>query len=34
MREVVRKSSDVATVEPGKSSAWDDAAARFAELRA
>ena len=33
MREVIRKSSDVATCQPGKSAAWDDAAARFARLR-
>ncbi|MCX6890748.1 MAG: rhamnulokinase [Verrucomicrobia bacterium] len=33
MREVIRKSSDVATCQPGKSAAWDDAAARFAKLR-
>ena len=34
MREVIRKSSEVATFQPGKSAAWEDAAARFAELRA
>jgi rhamnulokinase len=33
MREVVRKSSDVATCQPGKPAAWEDASARFAELR-
>ena len=34
MREVIRKSSDVATCRPGKPAAWEDASARFAELRA
>jgi rhamnulokinase len=33
MREVVRKSSDVVLCQPGKSAAWEDAAARFASLR-
>ena len=33
MREVVRKSSDVATCQPGKPAAWENASARFAELR-
>jgi rhamnulokinase len=33
MREVVRKSSDVATSRPGKAAAWEDASGRFAELR-
>ena len=33
MREVIRKSSDVATWKPGKPEAWDEAAGRFAELR-
>ncbi len=33
MREVVRKSSDVATCQPGKPAAWEDASVRFAELR-
>jgi rhamnulokinase len=33
MREVIRKSSDVATFRPGKPAAWDEASARFAELR-
>jgi rhamnulokinase len=32
MREVIRKSSDVATYRPGKPAAWEDATARFAEL--
>ena len=32
MREVVRKSSDVATYRPGKAAAWEEATARFAEL--
>jgi rhamnulokinase len=32
-REVVRKSSDVATCQPGKSAAWEDASGRFADLR-
>jgi rhamnulokinase len=30
MREVVRKSSDVATYRPGKPAAWEDASGRFA----
>jgi len=34
MREVIRKSSDVATCRPGKAAAWEDASARFAKLRA
>jgi rhamnulokinase len=34
MREVIRKSSQVATFKPGKPAAWEDASARFAELRA
>jgi rhamnulokinase len=33
MREVVRRSSDVATCRPGKSAAWEEASGRFAELR-
>jgi len=33
MREVIRKSSDVAICRPGKSAAWDDASVRFAALR-
>jgi rhamnulokinase len=33
MREVIRKSSDVATFRPGKAAAWEDASARFADLR-
>jgi rhamnulokinase len=33
MREVIRKSSAVATCRPGKAAAWDDASARFAGLR-
>ena len=33
MREVIRKSSDVATCQPGKPAAWEDASGRFAELR-
>jgi len=32
IREVVRKSSDVATCRPGKPAAWEDASARFADL--
>jgi rhamnulokinase len=32
MREVIRKSSEVATFKPGKSGAWDEAANRFAGL--
>ena len=32
MREVIRKSSDVATCRPGKPGAWEAASARFAEL--
>jgi rhamnulokinase len=32
MREVIRKSSEVATFKPGKSGAWDEAAGRFADL--
>ena len=34
MREVIRRSSDVATCRPGKASVWEDASARFAALRA
>jgi rhamnulokinase len=34
MREVIRKSSEVATFDPGKPAAWEDASARFAEPRA
>jgi rhamnulokinase len=33
MREVIRKSSDVATCRPGKPDAWEEASARFADLR-
>jgi rhamnulokinase len=33
MREVISKSSDVATFRPGKPAAWDEASAHFAELR-
>jgi rhamnulokinase len=33
MREVIRKSSDVATCRPGKPGAWEEASARFAGLR-
>ncbi len=33
MRDVIRKSSEVATCQPGKSTAWEDASARFADLR-
>jgi rhamnulokinase len=33
MREVIRKSTDVATCRPGKPAAWEDASARFAGLR-
>jgi len=33
MREVIRKSSDVETFQPGKPGVWEDASARFAELR-
>jgi len=33
MREVIRKSSHVATYRSGKPAAWEDASARFAELR-
>jgi rhamnulokinase len=32
MREVIRKSSDVATCRPGKAGAWEAASARFADL--
>jgi rhamnulokinase len=32
MREVIRKSSDVATCRPGKPAAWEDASARLADL--
>jgi len=32
-REVIRKSSKVATCRPGQASAWEEAADRFAELR-
>jgi rhamnulokinase len=34
MREVIRKSSEVATFQPGKPAAWEDASARFTGLRA
>jgi rhamnulokinase len=34
MREVVRNSSDVAIFQPGKPAAWEEAAARFGNLRA
>jgi rhamnulokinase len=34
MREVIRRSSDVATFKPGKAAAWEDSSARFAKLRA
>ena len=33
MREVIRKSSDVATFRPGKPGPWEDASGRFAALR-
>jgi rhamnulokinase len=33
MREVIRKSSDVAACRPGKPGAWEEASARFAGLR-
>ena len=33
MREVIRKSSDVATCRPGKAAAWEDASARFFGMR-
>jgi hypothetical protein len=33
MREVIRKSSDVAACRPGKPAAWEDASGRFAGLR-
>jgi len=33
MREVIRKSSEVATFRPGKAAAWEDASGRFAQLR-
>jgi len=33
MREVIRKSSEVATFQPGKPATWEEASARFAELR-
>jgi rhamnulokinase len=33
MREVIRKSSQVATYQPGPGAAWDAAAARFGELQ-
>jgi rhamnulokinase len=33
MREVIRKSTGVATCRPGKPAAWEDASARFAGLR-
>jgi hypothetical protein len=33
MREVIRKSSDVATCQPGKPAAWEEASGRSAELR-
>ncbi len=32
MREVIRKSSDVATFKPGESGSWEEASVRFAEL--
>ena len=32
MREVIRKSSDVATWKPGNPGAWEEASARFAHL--
>jgi rhamnulokinase len=32
MREVIRKSSEVATCRPGKPAIWEDASARFAKL--
>jgi rhamnulokinase len=32
MREVIRKSSDVAIFKPGKAAAWEDASGRFAAL--
>jgi rhamnulokinase len=32
MRQVVRKSSDVPTCQPGQPAAWEEASARFAEL--
>ena len=32
MREVIRKSSDVATLQPDKAAAWEEASARFARL--
>jgi rhamnulokinase len=34
MREIVRKSSDVALFQPGKPAAWEEAAARFGSVRA
>ena len=34
IRDVIRKSSDVATCRPAKPGAWEEAAARFAELSA
>jgi rhamnulokinase len=34
MREIVRKSSDVAIFQPGKAAAWEEAAARFGSLQA
>lgn len=33
MRQVIRRSSDVAVFKPGKAAAWEDASARFARLR-
>jgi len=33
MREVIRKSSEVTTCRSGKAAAWEDASARFAEIR-
>jgi rhamnulokinase len=33
MRQVIRKSSEVVTCRPGKPAAWEEASARFAELR-
>ncbi|HOC55286.1 MAG TPA: rhamnulokinase [Verrucomicrobiota bacterium] len=33
MRQVIRRSSDVAVFKPGKAAAWEDASGRFAKLR-
>jgi rhamnulokinase len=33
MREVIRKSSDVKTYQPGPATAWEEATARFVELQ-